>query len=95
MVIKLQPNAHLLFIIFLALISGGVIALASSLKPIWWAAWLGPALLIVTALSAPEKWRRAIIMFAALVAGLSILPSPETSIRPGFAVENCPTRFIG
>jgi len=74
MVIKLQPNAHLLFIIFLALISGGVIALASSLKPIWWAAWLGPALLIVTALSAPEKWRRAIIMFAALVAGLSILP---------------------
>ena len=74
MITTRQHNAHPLFIVFLALVSGGLIALASGLKPIWWAAWLGPALLIFTASLTPEKWRRALIMLAALVAGLSILP---------------------
>ncbi len=54
----------------LALISGGLLALAYSNNPAWWAAWLAPAPALAAVLLTPPKWRRHVGLAVGLLAGM-------------------------
>lgn len=65
--IKRQALAHF----GLAALSGGLLAMSYAMHPLWWAAWLAPAPVIVATLRAPVASRRWLTLFAGVIGGIS------------------------
>lgn len=55
----------------LAVVSGGLLAMSYAMHPLWWAAWLAPAPVIVATLRAPAASRRWLTLLAGVVGGVS------------------------
>ncbi|RYF17549.1 MAG: hypothetical protein EOO77_11705, partial [Oxalobacteraceae bacterium] len=55
----------------LATLSGGLLAMSYAMHPIWWAAWLAPAPVIVATLRAPVASRRWLTLLAGVIGGIS------------------------
>jgi apolipoprotein N-acyltransferase len=55
----------------LAVASGLLLAMSYAMHPLWWAAWLAPAPIIVAALLAPVGSRRHLTLLAGLIGGVS------------------------
>ncbi len=55
----------------LAMLSGALLAMSYAMNPIWWAAWLAPAPVIVATLRAPVADRRRLTLLAGLIGGTS------------------------
>ena len=55
----------------LSAISGTLLAMSYAMHPIWWAAWLAPAPVIVATLRAPVAHRRWLPLLAGLIGGAS------------------------
>ncbi len=53
----------------MALMSGCLLALAYSLHPLWWAAWVAPVPVIAAALNGQPSWARRLGALAGLIAG--------------------------
>ncbi len=55
----------------LAALSGGLLAMSYAMHPLWWAAWLAPAPVIVGALHAPVASRRWLTLLTGVIGGIS------------------------
>jgi len=55
----------------LAALSGGLLAMSYAMHPLWWAAWLAPAPVIVATLRAPVASRRWLTLLAGVIGGIS------------------------
>lgn len=55
----------------LAALSGGLLAMSYAMHPLWWAAWLAPAPVIVATSRAPVASRRWLTLLAGVIAGIS------------------------
>lgn len=55
----------------LAALSGGLLAMNYAMHPLWWAAWLAPAPVIVATLRAPVASRRWLTLLAGVIGGIS------------------------
>jgi len=54
----------------LAALSGGLLAMSYAMHPLWWAAWLAPAPVIVATLRAPVASRRWLTLLAGVIGGI-------------------------
>jgi apolipoprotein N-acyltransferase len=55
----------------LAAFSGGLFAMSYAMHPLWWAAWLAPAPVIVATLRAPVASRRWLTLLTGVIGGIS------------------------
>lgn len=55
----------------LAALSGGLLAMSYAMHPLWWAAWLAPAPVLIATLRAPVASRRWLTLLAGVIAGIS------------------------
>ena len=55
----------------LSVLSGALLAMSYAMHPIWWAAWLAPAPVIVATLRAPVGHRRWLTLLTGLIGGTS------------------------
>ena len=55
----------------LSVLSGALLAMSYAMHPIWWAAWLAPAPVIVATLRAPVAHRRGLTLLSGLIGGAS------------------------
>lgn len=62
----------------LSALSGALLAMSYGMHPIWWAAWLAPAPVIVATLRAPVARRRWLTLLAGLIGGASSFPYHST-----------------
>lgn len=58
----------------ISVLSGALLAMSYAMHPIWWAAWLAPAPVIVATLRAPVAHRRWLTLLAGLIGGASSFP---------------------
>ena len=55
----------------LSVLCGALLAMSYAMHPIWWAAWLAPAPVIVATLRAPVAHRRGLTLLSGLIGGAS------------------------
>ena len=55
----------------LAAFSGGLLAMSYAMHPLWWAAWLAPAPVIVATMRGPVVSRRWLTLLAGVIGGIS------------------------
>jgi len=66
---ELPASWRLALVVALALLGGALLALSYANYPLWWAAWLAPALAVAAVLLAPTRLRVAVGLIVGVVSG--------------------------